>query len=137
MIRTPNGDVLECSRDLIDVTSLRRPDTGWRFVDAAGHEHRWHDVDGEPAESYDPSMQYHAPTLAWVKDGEEYWEDDDRPHNVGHHECARCGERIEPRYRADDTAQYIAGLLRCTINGRPVSEEEFKAAIDKLKQEKS
>jgi hypothetical protein len=25
-----------------EVTSLNRPDTAWRFVDAAGHEHRWY-----------------------------------------------------------------------------------------------
>lgn len=120
-----SNDIFEMRRDMIDVTSMHRPDTSWRFVDAIGHEHRWH-VDGKPAVSYNPSARYDTPTLVWVKDGEEYWEDDDEPHAVGHLECRQCGERIEPRYTADSTTQHIAGLAHYRINGESVSREEFE-----------
>lgn len=119
------NDVFEMSRDLIDVTSMHRPDTSWRFVDAVGHEHRWH-VNGKPAESYNPSARYETTTLLWVKDGEEYWEDDDEPHAVGHTECRQCGEHIEPRYTADTTTQHIPGIAHYRINGESVPKEEFE-----------
>lgn len=118
-------DVFEMTCDLIDATSLSRPDTAWCFIDAAGHEHRWH-VGDLPATSYNPSGTYHVPSLVWVKDGEEWFEYDDEPHDVGHYECRLCGEHIEPRYRADDTRQQIAGLRHYSINGESVSEEEFR-----------
>lgn len=114
----------ECGQNPIDVTSAHRPDTAWRVTDAHGHEHRWH-VDGKPAVSYAPSARYETPTLVWVKDGEEYWEDDDEPHAVGHLECRLCGEHIEPRYRADDCTQYIPGLRWYRIDGRLVSPDEY------------
>jgi hypothetical protein len=117
-------DIFETGCDLIDVTSLHRPDPRWRLVDAHGHEHRWY-VDGKLAVSYRPEAHYETPTLVWIKDGEEYWEDDDEPHPVGHLECRECGERIEPGYTADDTTQQIPGLRWCRINGQLVSREEF------------
>ena len=39
-----NGDVFEMRCDIIDVTSMSRVDTSWRFVDPAGHEHRWYET---------------------------------------------------------------------------------------------
>jgi len=95
--------------DLIEVTSSHRPDPAWVFIDAHGHEHRWH-VDGKPAMSYNPSAKYGTPSLVWVKDGESYWPDDDEPHEVGHLECRQCGEHIEPGYTADTIRQYVRGL---------------------------
>lgn len=111
--------------DRIDVTSNHRPDTSWRFTDAAGHEHQWF-ADGTPASGYVPSAKHSTPTLKWVKDGEAYWPDDDEPHDVGHNECIQCGEHIEPRYTADTNSQYIAGPKYCYINDEPVSLEEFE-----------
>jgi hypothetical protein len=118
-------DVFDGHCDLLDVTSLHRPDTAWVFVDAHGHEHRWH-VDGKPAASYRPDAKHETPTLLWIKDGEEYWEDDDEPHDVGHLECTQCGEHVTPRYTADATTQHIAGLRNYRINGEPVTQEEFE-----------
>jgi hypothetical protein len=119
------GDVVfEAGCDLIDVTSLHRPDTSWRAVDVASHTHRWY-ANGQPAESYRPDAKYETPTLRWVHDDWGYYEDGER-YSIGHHECRDCGERIEPRYRADDTRQMIQGLLWFTINGESVSAEEFE-----------
>jgi hypothetical protein len=123
------GDVLEMGCERLDVTSLHRPDTSWSYVDHAGHVHQWHVAGGGPATSYDPSRAYETPTLVWVKDGEEWWEDADEPHAVGHLECPQCGEHVQPRYMADTCTQYIAGLRWYRINGRSVSESDFKARI--------
>lgn len=122
-------DTFDVSCGVIEVTSLHRPDEGWRHVDAAGHEHYWHEV-GEsafkPMTSYSPMKHYLALSLIWVKDGEEYWPGDDEPHDVGHHECKQCGEHVEPGYKADDCVQLIPGLKRFWVNGINVTEEEFK-----------
>lgn len=119
-----------CECDQIDVTSLHRPAVGWVFVDAAGHSHEWWAVGAAaPATSYDPRQAYDVPTLVLVKDGEEFWEDDDEPHDVGHLECRQCGERVEPAYTADTYQQFVPGLKHYYIDDRPVSEAEFKAAL--------
>ena len=118
------GKIFEMSCDLMDVTSLHRPDTDWRFVDARGHEHRWY-VDGKPAATYRPSAALETPTLKRVFEKWGYYEDGDR-YPIGHHECKECGEHIEPRYRADDTTQYIAGMRRYRVDGHNVSADEFK-----------
>lgn len=130
------GDVrFESGCDLVEVTSLHRPDTGWRVTDTQGHEHQWYVEGGGPdgshiaASRYSPSLPYITPTLIWVKDGEEYWEDDDEPHDVGHLECRQCGWTIKPRYTADDCVQMIPGLRWFRINGQPVSEAEFRARL--------
>src|SRR6185436_19512973 len=119
------ADVFEFGQELMDVTSNHRPDTLWRFIDAHGHEHRWY-VGDMPAASYNPSATYETPTLLWVKDGEEFWDGDDEPHDVGHLECRICGEHVTPRYTADTTTQYVAGLRWFRINGEPVSMDEFQ-----------
>lgn len=121
---TIGSDVFEMHCDMVDVTSLHRPETTWRFTDAHGHEHRWY-VGDKPATSYSPSERYETPTLVWVKDGEDYWEGDDEPHDVGHLECRQCGEHVQPLYGADQTVQMIPGLRDYRINGERVSEEEF------------
>lgn len=128
MVAVLSGHQFEMQCDPIEVTSLHRPDTAWVFTDAHGHEHRWF-VGDKPATSYRPSERYETPSLVWVKDGEEYWEDDDEPHPVGHLECRQCGEHIAPRYRPDDCVQYIPGLKHFYVDGRPVTEDEFKALL--------
>jgi hypothetical protein len=124
-------DRFETWCDLIDVTSLHRPDTAWRFVDANGHVHQWF-VGGKVAETYRPDVKLETPTLVWVKDGEEYWEDDDEPHPVGHLECGQCGEHVLPGYTADAYTQYIPGLRHYLINGVPVSKDEFEQRRPKV-----
>lgn len=126
-------DVFEYGCEMLDVSSMHRPDTAWKHVDAQGHEHRWY-VDAVPATSYNPMDHYETPTLVWVKDGEEYWEDDDEPHEVGHYECAQCGERITPAYTADTWAQYMPGLRWHRINGTPVSPDEFTRRLEAKSQ---
>lgn len=124
------SDVFESSCDIVEVTSNHRPDTSWIAVDAQGHEHRWY-IGDKPAESYSPNAGYTTPTLVWVKDGEAFYEDDDEPHDVGHFECKLCVERIEsPRFTADTTRQYMAGLRHFSINGQPVSEAEFHRRLE-------
>lgn len=91
--------------DMIEVTSLNRPDTSWRFTDAAGHEHRWF-RDGKPAESYHPEGRYTVPTLKYIED---YPGDDEYPAS-GHSECIECGEHVTPGRRADTERQFIRGL---------------------------
>lgn len=125
------SDVFKVERDLIDVTSLHRPDVGWRHVDAAGHEHRWF-TEGRPAESYRGGAKYDVPSLVWVKDGVAY-DEDGEPYNVGHNECRICGEHVEPHYTADTHTVYMAGLARFTINGEPVGREEFERRLEAAK----
>jgi len=127
------GDLFEMHCEPIDVTSMHRPDTSWRFVDAHGHEHRWF-VGGKPADQYSPTLTYETPTLVWIKDGDEYWDDDDEPHPVGHLECIECGEHIAPRYTADSYTQYIPGPKSCRINGERVGEEEFMRRVEEARK---
>lgn len=121
------GDIFESRRDLIDATSNHRPDTSWHLIDRSGHSHQWF-VNGEPARSYSPSLTYDTPSLKWVFDRWGYWEDGER-YAIGHHECRECGEHIERGFTADTTTQYVAGLLHCSINGEPVSCDEFERRL--------
>jgi len=135
------SDIFEVTVEPIDVTQLHRPDVGWCFIDAAGHIHEWH-ILGQliAATRYNPNEQYEVPSLIWVKDGEEFWEGDDTPHDIGHHECRRCGEHLEPRFTADTHRQYVAGPKRFLINGHPVTPDEFehrlRAASERTKEMK-
>ena len=127
---TPSGQLLfESGCELVDVTSLHRPDTSWQVIDAQGHEHCWY-VNGLPAGSYNPATTHETPTLVWIKDGEEYWEDDDEPHAVGHLECRQCGERLRPGYTADAYQVYVPGLRWYRIDGERVTEAEFMRRRD-------
>lgn len=87
-------------QEWIDVTSNGpRPDPSWEHTDTAGHVHRW--VDGA------------TPTLRWVEDGVDVYDDgdgyiDEVP--FGHSECAVCGERVDP-------GMVQAGLFRESIAG--------------------
>jgi hypothetical protein len=96
------------STQKFEVTSLSRPDTDWVYRDKKGHVHRW-----SPEGSYDPKKEYTVPTLVYVKDDVGYYEDGES-YDIGHEECARCGERIEPRLKPDDTNVYVQGLVQLT-----------------------
>lgn len=131
------SDVYELRRDAISVSSmLPRPDTSWHFFDAAGHDHRWcltRSYGHPPAKSYNPIEGYVVPTIVWVKDGETWYEEDDEPTPIGHYECEECKEHIKPGYTTDTDERYIAGKLRCFINDKPVSREEFERRCPFLK----
>jgi len=122
-----DDEVFESGCDLIDVTSMNRPDTAWHFVDAQGHEHQWY-VNGKPAVSYNPSATHELPTLAWVVDGVGYYEDGE-PYDIGHYQCLICGEHVTPRGTADTVKQQIPGLRWFRINGERVSEEEYRRRL--------
>jgi len=100
------------SRDIIDVTPLLEPDPEWFFQDRAGHQHRW--IDGG------------LPSLRWiieVEAGEEMPE-------VGHYECRECGEKIEPLMRVPIFRSFAPGLVHCSIDGRPVAEDEMRDIME-------
>lgn len=125
------NDTFEQHCDLIDVTSMHRPDTSWIHIDAHGHTHQWHQMDSGggdlgPASTYSAARHYFTPTLIWVKDGESWYEDSDEPHDVGHIECKECGEHVTPGYTADSCTQKIPGIRSFRINGESVTVEEFK-----------
>lgn len=117
----------EVRADPIEVTSLHCPNTSWRFVDPAGHEHRWY-LGTKPAESYRPDAHYEVPTLAVVFDGYGYYPDGSQ-YRREHYECRQCGARVTPSYTADTTRQYIAGLKHFYIDGREVAQETFERAF--------
>lgn len=111
----------------MEVTSLSRPDTSWRYVDREGHEHRWYSG-GVPAEGYEPSKRYDVPTLETVEDEPIYVDGDEIPQF--HRECRICRERITPGRCPDTSPQYIRGLSYFSINGASVTEHEFKARAE-------
>lgn len=129
-----SGHEFRMEHDMIDVTSMRRPDVGWKFVDAQGHEHRWYEEDGPngdriSATFYHPGRSYVLPTLVVVHDGVEAFDDGDDcfdEFHISHYECAQCGEHVNPGTCADDRQQYIPGILRCYVDGRSVAPEEMK-----------
>ena len=120
-------------REMVDVTSNHRPDTAWVHVDPAGHEHRWYTAAavGDPivAARYSPLDRYVVQSLRWVKDGDEYWDGDDEPHEIGHLECKQCGSHVTPRYRADDTRQMMPGLTEYQVDGVTVDKPSFDLAL--------
>ncbi len=126
MVIHHNGHTFDIQREMIDVTSLSRPDERWRFVDAAGHEHSWRFMrDGVEIQGYNPQAQADVPTVTFVQDGVHWYDDTESAVPYGHHECSICRERVSPAYRADDHRQYIAGLTSHYIDGQYVSREEF------------
>ena len=84
MITTNGTDIFESGCELMDVTSLHRPDPGWLAIDSHSHRHRWH-ADGAIATSYSPSKKYETPSLIWIQDGVEYF-DDGVSLPYGHHD---------------------------------------------------
>src|ERR1700684_1775630 len=92
-IITQSGKVFEIRREMMDASSLCRPDMSWAYTDKAGHAHRWFAKldDGMviPATSYRPELSYLTPTLRSVHDGWGYYEDGEE-YEMGHLECLDC-----------------------------------------------
>lgn len=118
-----SGDVFEVHQSLIDVTSLRRPDTNWCYVDVQGHEHRWY-VKGQLASEYDPAAKYETPTLRWRRTGWGYDEDGER-YPIGHFECRQCRAPVDPAHTTDLVRRHIAGPVDYRINDESVEKAEF------------
>lgn len=130
-IHAPNGDIFETevSRQMIDVTSMSRPDPNWRFTDRNGHLHQWYS-EGKPATDYDPLKSYDIPSVT-VRETEPYWcVDCLDEHTRRYYVCSvvGCEEVIEPGTTPDMFTQYIPGLrdIRYLINKQNVTPEEFK-----------
>lgn len=136
MVKLGN-DTFEMQCDMVDVTSLHRPDPAWVFIDSKGHMHRWF-VGGKIPTGYSPTDKYDLPTLRNVFDYWEYYEDGERT-AVSHYECAdlacaETGEHIQPGYTADYNTQMVPGLRHYRINGERVSEDEFKRRAEEAQR---
>lgn len=136
VVKSKSGNTYRIERSMLEVTSMSRPDTDWKVLDAHGHEHRWYVESGGPdghhisASRYSPQHRYITPTLNWIHERFAYYEDGSR-YSIGHYACAQCGERIEnPRTKADDCEQYVPGLARYYVNDRSVQPEEFKRLVE-------
>lgn len=117
--------------DPVDVTSIHRPDTSWRQIDARGHHHRWF-VGDQPAGEYRPLDRHTTPTLTWVVDGTRVDEDGEE-YEYGHSECVQCGEHVKPAYTSDTYSQFIPGLTRYFVDGKEVDRETFIRAYESIK----
>lgn len=126
-VRLPSGDLVESGGDLLDMSSSRRPDLAWRFVDGHGHAHRWHEGD-LPASTYRPDRTYHVPSVRWVHEGWDYYEDGERTER-GHYECRDCGEVVTRGFTADATRQLVPGLQWYRINGEAATKEDVERLL--------
>ncbi len=104
-----------------EVTSLRRPDEGWHYVDPAGHAHQWEWPNGKRV--YQPGVTASLPTLEWVRTGTGAYPDGEE-YEIGEHRCRQCGAVVQPAYTADRNRVFIPGLVSYTADGVPVSREE-------------
>lgn len=110
-------------RNIIEVTSINRPDPAWVFTDAAGHEHRWH----TGRKTLPAGHNYELPTLVVVDDPPVYDEDGEEI-TQHHYACAQCLEHIVPGTCADTERHFVTGLLRVapfTITIKPKTPDEL------------
>jgi len=115
--------VVTIKRDVIQVPAVTEPDPGWRYVDKAGHEHRWavRYGDGEI-----PTCNVHVEQIGYYPDGE--------PRYQVRYFCKECGEEIFPRVVPCVFPHYVPGPVHYFINGREVSKEEAETAIEKIRK---
>lgn len=119
-IRLANGNRLTIDREVIEVTSISsQPDPKWRFIDAAGHRHR-----------YNTSKNPY-PTLRDIT--ETYWCPDCRDEHTDliRRECIWCKEVIVPGEKPPSPfPEYIPGPTTYRLNGQIISEEEAQAIFN-------
>ncbi len=105
--------MLEIRREMIDATTFLMPDPRWRFVDAAGHEHR--------------RVGNALPTLRYVID--EWWADaDGEEHSDGHYECLECDEHVTPGVKSGDAVQ-VPGVTRFYLDGVEITREQAQQIV--------
>jgi len=127
---TKSGRRFESFHDLIEATSMHRPNPDWVYVDPQGHEHRWTlTKDGVVIQGYHPSAQADVLSCGWQS--VDYYTEEGEKIDIGYHICAQCGVRINPGYMADETHQYVRGLRHFRIDGKDVSPDVFKAELRK------
>ncbi len=88
---------------LIDITAMQEPDPAWRFVDPAGHVHRW-------TKSGNLISVVEVVDETWVM----YYDDETGEpveQSRTHYECRRCRALVTPGYR-EGRQTYITGLKR-------------------------
>lgn len=125
-----HGQEFRVERELIEVSSMSRPDEHWFFTDPAGHIHQWWERKPfRPMSRYSPEKSYFVPSITWVEDSPAT---DDYP-AIGHHECSKCRARVHPGTRADDCMQYLPGMTRCYIDDREVTKDVFEAEYKKAR----
>lgn len=109
-----NGQItINVERDYETVWVSEEPDPDWIFTDAAGHEHRWRD-------EAVPTVERVVTGLGWSEDLQDFEE-------VAELRCRRCGEVVEPRWRACSRYEYYAGATNASgsiMSGHP----QFKQA---------
>jgi 20S proteasome alpha/beta subunit len=115
----------EVTCDMLDVTSLSRPDERWTHTDSNGHEHYW-TLDGVREAPYRYDARAELPTLELVED-EPWYDEDGEMIRPFHYECTTCRDHVRPGRKADEYRQMAPGLKRYTIDGETVSPETFKA----------
>ena len=101
---------LGVSRDVTPVYTFgSSPNKNWRHTDSSGHEHYWdggyptlNDIQEEVYDEYEHE-KYHI-HIRW--------------------ECKECGEEIHPATRMGETI-YVEGSITYTLNGEPITEEEY------------
>ncbi len=108
---------LVMEREVIPVNYLSDIDAGWRFTDAAGHEHH---CEYEAAD--------HDPTLRRVTDDVYWCEDCDDEYEYTVLLCRQCDEEIRPGTTGPGT-RFIQGLLTCTLNGEVITEERARELV--------
>ncbi len=106
-----DDDMLEITRDVIEVTPMRTIDDDWEYIDLKGHLHRWQN-------NKLPSLRKVIDSLA----DEEYPES-------SHMICKHCGQTINPGYKEPDAREYIQGLGHYRINGIDVTKEQFEKRL--------
>ena len=101
---------LNAHRDAEEGTALMEMDKGWWFIDSSGHEHR-----------YGP--EFSVPTCR-KETSFEPW-DGFEPTGVSYY-CNKCGEEIFPGLKMSEYRQYHAGPREYSLNGLPITEDEYK-----------
>lgn len=112
------GFSIEMGQEWIDVSTMSELDPNWRYIDAKGHGHYYHD-------SKNPF-----PTLKWRKD--IVTDEDGEKWDAGWYQCPRCRERIVPGTRSGE-GRKIPGLrcLDLIIDGLgvPITKDEQDAIM--------
>lgn len=125
------GKTIRIERDVMAVSSLHpvEADPAWRYVDRAGHEHRWaqpEDASGGPIGASITSVEYVETERWWCSDcRDEHVETEPR--------CRQCGQVIQLGYRDAPNPTYITGEMRVWVDDEPLDREAGYALLERLR----
>ena len=131
MICQDSQHTVEVTCEPFDVTPFQEKDSTWVCIDAEGHEHRWHIPHG--ANDWSKEGCWALPTLRAVTYICGYADDGDEMYGM-HYYCKRCGERIEPGWKATVFRRFMQGPKRFYLDGIEVSQKEAEQAIKEMKK---